>query len=126
MANTTLTPTVAAAVFSGVAPGNFPSSAFLLVSEFAALSNDVMSGSTYPRAPSLNDQVVAYGAISAGSLPFSAQTRIVQISSTGTAAIKVGGLKPLAVAGLSSRLTAGTNLFFAVHPGDSVAAIVST
>jgi hypothetical protein len=49
--------------------------------------------------------------------------------STAIAAVKIGGLAPVAVAGLvggTSRMTAGQTEYFAVNPCDAVAVIATT
>jgi len=127
--NTTLTPAVGAAVLTGALAGNFPSSAFLFVSEYGSLLNDASSGSNYPRCPTVADQVVAYGGVSAVSAPFNPATRVIRIHTTGISAVKIGGRTPVAIAGLvggTARMPANATEFYAVQPGDAVAVIAST
>ena len=127
MANTTLTPSVGALAVAGAAAGNFPSSGFLYVTEYDSLLNDAASGSSYPRCPSLVDQVIPFGGISAVSAAFNAHTRVVRLHTDSLCAVKVGGTKPVAVAKPgTSRMTAGQTEFFAVKPGDAAAVITTT
>lgn len=116
----------AAAVLTAALAGNYPSSAFLYISEFSSPINNGAAGSNYPLCPTLADQVVAFGSISAASAPFGPATRMIRVQSTAISAVKIGGAAPVAVAGVSARVTAGQVEYFAVSPGDAVAAIVST
>jgi hypothetical protein len=91
--------------------------------------NDSSSGSTYPRCPTLADQVVAYGGVSAASGPFNPATKVIRVHTTGICAIKVGGKTPIAVAGLvggTGRMPVNATEFYAVQPGDAVAVIATT
>lgn len=128
MSNTTLTPSVGALTVAGAAAGNWPSSGFLYVTEFDSMLNDAASGSSYPRCPSLADQVIAFGGISAASAAFNARTRVVRVHSSATCAVKIGGPAPVAKSGLggTSRLAAGVSEFYAVHPGDALGVIMSS
>jgi hypothetical protein len=128
MSNTTITPAVGALALAGVAVGNWPSSGFLYLTEFDSLLNDAASGSSYPRCPSLADQVIAFGGISAASAPFNGRTRVVRVHSSATCAVKIGGSAPVAKSGLggTSRLAAGVSEYYAVHPGEAVAVITAT
>lgn len=129
MSNTTITPAVAGMTLAGAAAGNFPSSAFFFVTEFGSLLNEPGSGSQFPHCPSLADQVVPFGGISAVSAPFSSATRIVRVQANAICAVKIGGSAPVAVpAGIggTSRMTAGQTEYFAVKPGDAAAVIVTT
>ena len=127
MANTTITPNVGAAALAGVAPGNYPSTAFLYVSEFATPLGGVAGGGFLP-TPTLADQVIPYGAQYAVSAPFNAATRVIRIQSNGICAVKVGSKTPVAVAGLGggARMTAGQTEFYAVNPGDALSVIATT
>jgi hypothetical protein len=127
MANTTLTPSVATAALAGGAAGNWPSSGFLYLSEFGSLFGDASSGAPFPRCPSLADQVIPFGGISAASLPFTPSTRVVRVHTDSICAVKVGGAQPVAVAKPgTARMAAGQTEYFAVTPGDKAAVITST
>jgi len=129
MSNTTLTPNAGSVALAGAAAGNWPSSAFLYLTEFESLLDDAKSGSAVPRCPALVDQVVPFGGISAASAPFSPATRIVRIQANAICAVKVGGAQPVAVpAGIggTSRMTAGQTEYFAVRPGDAAAVVASS
>lgn len=127
MSNVTLTPSVGALAIAGVAAGNWPSSGLLYLTEFESLLNDAKSGSALPRCPSLADQVIAFGGISAASAAFNSHTRVVRLHSTVACAVKIGKA-PVAKSGLggTARLAAGVSELYAVNPNDSVAVITST
>src|SRR5579863_1772398 len=123
MSNVTLTPAVASAALAGALAVNSPSSAFLYVSEYGSSLNDSSSGSSYPRCPTVADQVVAYGSVSAVSAPFNPATRVIRVHTTGICSIKIGGKAPVAVAGLvggAGRMPANATEFYAVAPGDAL------
>jgi len=128
MSNQTVTPSVGAAAFAGAAPGNFVSSAFLWLTEFKApVENPVAP--TYPTAPSLADQVIAYGAsIAAQSSPFTAQTRLVRVQATAVCAIKIGkgATASAGPVGGTTRMASGQTEYFAVHPGDQLSVITAS
>lgn len=113
------------------APGNWPSSAFLFITEFESLLENTLAGRGAPvRCPSLADQAVAFGAFSAVSQPFSPQTRIERLHSNAIVCVKVGSRAPVAVplglGGATARMVAGQTEYFAVRPGDAVAVITSS
>ena len=125
MANTTLTPSVGAAALTGAAAGNYPSSAFLYVSEFASLMNDAASGSLLPRCPPVATQLIPFGAWPAVSLPFSPSTRLIRLQANGVCAVAIGGTAPVATTA-SQRMTTGQTELWAVQPGDQLGVIAST
>jgi hypothetical protein len=128
VSNLTVTPKPAAAALAGTQVGNYPSSAFLFISEYGSALNDGSSGSSYPRCPTVADQVVAYGAISAVSAPFNPATRAIRVHTTGICAVRIGGKAPVAVAGLvggAGRMPANAVEFYAVAPGDALAVIAT-
>jgi len=128
MSNVTLIPLVGATSLAGGAGGNWPSSGFLYVTEFDSLLNDAKSGSTFPRCPSLADQVLPISGLSLASAAFSPNSRVIRVHSSVACAVKVGGPAPVAKSGLggTSRLAAGVSEYFAVKPGDAVAVISSS
>ena len=126
MANTTLTPNAAAAAMAGQQAGNFPSSAFLYVTEFAAPQTNPMAP-TYPPSPSLADQVVPFGGASSVSAPFGPATRLIRIQTTAVATVKIG-IQPAAIAGpigATMRMAANQAEYFSVRPGDQIAVVAA-
>jgi hypothetical protein len=89
--------------------------------------NDSSSGTLLPRCPSLADQVIPYGGISAVSAAFNPNTRLVRVHTDSICAVKIGGVAPVAVAKPgTARMTAGQTEMFAVSPADRLAVIVTT
>ncbi len=124
MSNVTITPAAGAVTVAGAAPGNWPSSAFLFVTEFgSALANMASGMQDVPRCPSLVDQLIPFGGISVASAPFGSQTRVVRVHSTANCSLRVGGVQP--VAGGCMRLAAGVSELYAVVPGDSLAVVTT-
>jgi len=53
---------------------------------------------------------------------------LIRVHASAIAAVKIGGVAPVAVAGLggTSRMTASQTEYFAVAPGDAVAVMATT
>lgn len=126
MSDPPITPTVGAATLTGSAAGNWPSSAFLNVTEFETLLEDLSSGSPFPRCPPITVQDIPFGAWPAVSAAFSQTTRIIRLQSTGVCAVAVGGPDPVATALCSMRMIADQPEYFAVVPGDWLSVVVLT
>jgi hypothetical protein len=125
VANTTLTPNVAGTVFTGAAPGNWPSTGKLYVTELASLAQDTFAGGAQlAHFPSLVDQVVPFSAgIFALSLPFGRETRILRLHSDSVCSVNVG----FTTANTSNmRLAANQTEYVAVKPQSLLAVISNT
>ena len=74
--------------------------------------------------PAIVVQVLAIGALSVQSAPFSARTNFVRLHCDEVCSVEFG-TNPTATAN-SSRLAANQTEFFGVHPGNLIAVIINT
>lgn len=98
--------------------------ATLYISEFPGPSTVGTMDSAAPAQPSLADQAIAIGASSVASNAFSAETRLVMLSSDSACSVIFGGAPVATVVNL--RIPANVPMMFTVIPGQKLAVIANT
>jgi hypothetical protein len=102
--------------------------AILYISEYTELPTAQFTGYR-PMAPepSIRDQTIAIGGISAVSLPFSGFTNFVRIHSDTICSIQFSNASTTATATtINKRLATNQTEYFSVTPGGTVAVITNT
>jgi hypothetical protein len=96
----------------------------MYLTEFESLAEHPLA-SGFPHAPSLVDQIVAFGSSSTQSAPVSSKTRVVRLHTDTTCQVKVGATA--VTAGVNGmRMPANSTEIFSVAPGAVVSVVAST